>query len=371
MVDQVPSEYYIDESGNTGDLSTVKADAYFTEQRMFALAAFGGSLDETLTKQFGDVKSAHRMQGREVKSRQAYERPGFILDLLDLLETRCCPIFIEIVDKHYFVVMNIIERMVVPYVGECDTRPDTLWMKGMMADHMALYAPPELTHAFAACCQSRDHTEIRDLYKRIIAWAEGDRAFPQIAEGISRFTRDSLKDFRKLPKAKAVERALPVPDANPGGKLLWVLPNMTSFTHIYARINRYTRKQVSGVTLFHDEQLQFEDILQYAKAQTEKFAELDLNLPMKTADFGFSQAADLRFLRSHDSIGIQIADILAGFIARYVQDAVWGGIAMHADKVAIFDRLVALGDRDRGTGVNFVAPDNLVRFLGVAPQPNY
>ena len=27
MVDQVPSEYYIDESGNTGDLSTVKADA--------------------------------------------------------------------------------------------------------------------------------------------------------------------------------------------------------------------------------------------------------------------------------------------------------------------------------------------------------
>ena len=47
MVDQVPSEFYIDESGNTGDLSTVKIDAYFSEQRMFALAAFGGSLDET------------------------------------------------------------------------------------------------------------------------------------------------------------------------------------------------------------------------------------------------------------------------------------------------------------------------------------
>ncbi|GAA4773448.1 hypothetical protein GCM10023219_20880 [Stakelama sediminis] len=371
MAGQVSSEYYIDESGNTGDLSAVRMEAYFTEQRMFALAAFGGSLDEAFTEEFSNLKSVHRLQGPEVKSKQAYERPRFILDLIDLLEAGRCPIFIEIVDKHYFVVVNIIERMVVPYVGKCDTRPDALWMKGVMADHMALYAPPELTHAFAGCCQSRDHTEIRNLYKRIIAWAEGDQASPEISEGISRFTRDSLKDFRKLPKAKAVERALPVPDVNPGGKLLWVLPNMTSFTHLYARINRYTRKQVSGVTLFHDEQLQFGDILQYAKTQTEKFAELDLSLPMQTADFDFSQAAELQFLRSHDSIGIQIADVLAGFIARYVQDAIWSGAAMHADKVAIFDRLVALGDRSHGTGVNFVAPDNLVRFLGVAPKPNY
>ncbi|GAA0443925.1 MULTISPECIES: DUF3800 domain-containing protein [Sphingomonas] len=371
MPEHVPSQYYIDESGNTGDLSAVKIEAYFIEQRMFALAAFGSALDDDFTVQFGALKATHRLQGPEVKSKQAYERPRFILDLLDLLEAHHCPIFIEIVDKHYFVVMNIIERMVVPYVGECDTGRGALWMKGVMADHIALYAPPSLTHAFAACCQSRDHSEILDLYKRIIKWAEADTASPEIAEGIVCFTGDSLKDFRKLPKAKAVERALPVPDANPAGKLLWVLPNMTSFTHIYARINRYARKQVSGVTLFHDEQLQFGDILQYAKTQTERFAELDVNLPMKTADFDFSQAAELHFLQSHKSIGIQIADVLAGFIARYVQEAVWGGTTMHVDKVAIFDRLVAKGDRSRGTGINFVAPDSLVRFLGVAPQPNY
>ncbi|MDQ0840315.1 DUF3800 domain-containing protein [Sphingomonas faeni] len=371
MIDQVPSEYYIDESGNTGDLSTVKIENYFTEQRIFALAAVGGKLDNTLIEQFETLKLAHRLQGQEVKSRQAYDRPRFLLDLLDLLETRSCPIFIEIVDKHYFVVANIIERMVVPYVAECDITPDALWMKGLMADYMALYAPPSLTHAFAACCQSRDYIEIRDLYKRIIAWAEGKQAPSEIAEGIARFTRDSLKDFRKLTKLKAVERALPVPDANPAGKLLWVLPNMTSFTHIYARINRYAHKQISGVTLFHDEQLQFGDILQYAKSQTERSAEFGLKLPLKAADFNFSQAAELRFLQSHDSIGIQIADVMAGFIARYIQDAVWGGAAMHADKVTIFDRLVSMGDRRRGTGVNFVAPDSLVRHLGIVPQANY
>jgi hypothetical protein len=372
MGNQAPAEYYIDESGNTGDLSTVRIDSYFTEQRMFALAALGCTLDQDFNDKFSALKAAHRIQASEIKSKQAYDRPRFIFDLLDLLETRHCPIFIEIVDKHFFVVMNIIERMVVPYVGECDTQPNALWMKGVMANYMALYAPPELAHAFAACCQSRNHTEIRDLYKRIIRWAQGSSVPPtDVAEGIVRFARDSLKDFRKLPKAKAVERALPIPDKNPAGKLLWVLPNLTSFTNIYARINRFARKQVSGLTLFHDEQLQFGDILLHNKKLAEDLIELGLKLPLKTADFEFSQAADLQFLRSHDSVGIQIADVLAGFIARYVQDAVWGGLPMHADKAAIFDRLVTMGDPSLGTGINFVAPDNMIRFLGIEPHPNF
>ncbi|WP_443024452.1 DUF3800 domain-containing protein [Sphingomonas sp. Ant H11] len=80
---------------------------------------------------------------------------------------------------------------------------------------------------------------------------------------------------------------------------------------------------------------------------------------------------DLQFQRSHDSIGIQVADVLAGFIARYVQDAVWGGAPMHPDKVAIFRRLVATGDRSLGSGVNFVAPDNMIRFLGIEPRSNF
>jgi hypothetical protein len=372
VADRTIEQYYIDESGNTGDLSTVKIDSYFIEQRMFALAAFGCTLDQQFGDKWEAAKTKHRIQATEVKSKQAYDKPRFVLDLLDLLDERDCPIFIEIVDKHFFVVVNIIERMVVPYVGECDAQPRALWMKGVMANYMALYAPPELALAFAECCQSRDHTAIRELYKRIILWAQRSRVPPtDVAEGIIRFARDSLKDFRKLPKAKAVERALPVPDKNPAGKLLWVLPNLTSFTNIYARINRFARKQVSGVTLFHDEQLQFGGILLHNKKLAEDLVQLGVKLPLKMADFEFSQAAKLQFLRSHDSIGIQVADVLAGFIARYVQDAVWGGAPMPPDKATIFSRLVASGDSIRGTGVNFVAPDNMIRFLGIEPRSNF
>ncbi len=294
MIKQVPSEYFIDESGNTGDLSAVKMETYFSEQRIFALAALGCMLNDEFVGKFRSLKADHRIQGKEIKSKQTYDKPRFIVDLLDILETYHCPIFIELVDKHYFVVVNIIERMVAPYVGECDIQPDALRMKGIMADYMALHAPLNLAHAFAVCCQSRDHTEIRELYKRIIRWAQASTVLPiEVAEGIAHFARDSLKDYCKLPKVKAVERALPIPDTNPAGKLLWVLPNLSSFTHIYARINRFTQKQVSGVTLFHDEQLQFGDILLHNKVLAERLDELNFKMPSKTADFEFSESLSL------------------------------------------------------------------------------
>ncbi|OUI80277.1 DUF3800 domain-containing protein [Acetobacter tropicalis] len=367
-----PATYYIDESGNTGDLTTAKIETYGKEQRMFTLAAVGCDLDQPFKDRFEALKAAHRIQSAEVKSRQGYERPQFVSDLLDLLDERGSPIFIEAVDKHYFVIANIIDRIVVPYVGACDVQPSALWMKGVMADHMAIHGPPELAQAFISCCQSRDYVEVRDFYKQIIRWAQSCRLPTEgVADAFVRFTRDSLKDFRKLPKARAVERALPISDTSPKGKLLWVLPNLTSFTHIYARINRFLAKQVSGVTLFHDEQLQFGDILRQNKMVMEAFTKEDVIPAFKTANFEFSASAKLEFMRSHDCIGIQIADVLAGFVARYIQDAVWGRMAMDPGRMSIFSRLVTAGVRERGTGVNIVAPESLVRFLGIAPRANY
>ena len=368
----MPVAYYIDESGNTGDLTTAVIETYGFEQRMFTLAAVGCDLDDAFMERFKVLRTVHRIQSPEVKSRQAYERPQFVSSLLDLLEERGCPIFIEAVDKHYFVIANIMDRIVVPYVGACDVQPRTLWMKGVMADHMAIYGPPELAQSFIACCQSREYVEVRDFYKQIIRWAQASRLPTEgVADAFVRFTRDSLKDFRKLPKAKAVERALPIPDTSPKGKLLWVLPNLTSFTHIYARINRFHEKQVSDVTLFHDEQLQFGDVLHQNKGLMEGFTTQDMKLPLKTADFEFSASAKLEFLHSHDSIGIQIADVIAGFVARYIQNAVWGEMAMDADRKAIFNRLITTGERERGTGVNIVAPESLLRILGIIPRANY
>lgn len=145
---------------------------------MFMLAAVGCALDQLFKDRFEVLKAAHRILSEEVKSRQAYERPPFVSDLLDLPEDRGSPIFIE----------------------------------------------------------------VRDFYKQIIRWAQSCQIPTKgVADVFVRFTRDSLKDFRKLPQTRAMERTLPISDTSLKGKLLWILPNLTSFTYIYARINRLCR----------------------------------------------------------------------------------------------------------------------------------
>lgn len=200
-------------------------------------------------------------------------------------------------------------------------------------------------------------------------WAGRVNTAPiEVGNGIARFAQDSWSDYRELPRDEAVERALPIPDTSTSGKMIWVLPNLSSFTHIYARINLFKDWRLAGVRLFHDEQLQFGDILLHNKALAEGLGFDGFRLPLKTSDFEFSEKANLIFLKSHESLGIQIADILTGYMARYVQDAVWSGKLMRQDKTEIFGRLVTMGIPASSTGVSIVAPDSLVRFLGIPPR---
>ncbi len=68
---KLPSNYFIDESGNTGDLSAVKLDSYFTEQRLFCLAAVGLEIDDDFIRAVAGLKAVHRMQAPEIKARQS------------------------------------------------------------------------------------------------------------------------------------------------------------------------------------------------------------------------------------------------------------------------------------------------------------
>lgn len=55
----VPVAYYIDESGNTGDLTTAGIETYGFEQRMFTLAAVGCDLDDAFMERFKVLRTAH------------------------------------------------------------------------------------------------------------------------------------------------------------------------------------------------------------------------------------------------------------------------------------------------------------------------
>ena len=62
------TKFYIDESGNTGDLCKVGAHPDFGGQRMFTLACVGVSDLAALEEEICRLKSLHRLQGEELKS---------------------------------------------------------------------------------------------------------------------------------------------------------------------------------------------------------------------------------------------------------------------------------------------------------------
>jgi hypothetical protein len=144
-----------------------------------------------------------------------------------------------------------------------------------------------------------------------------------------------------------------------------MLPNLTSLTNIYARLNHLHERRLSSLTLFHDEQKHFDEILHDAKRTTEGLAKAGNAVPLQFADMNFEEQAKLVFLGSHASPGIQAADVLAGFVMRYVKDTLFGHSLPSTEARAAFRRILELSDPENGLGINFVLATADVERLGV------
>lgn len=132
----------------------------------------------------------------------------------------------------------------------------------------------------------------------------------------------ALRDYeenRAAGHVNAFLEYLPIPD-NKFKKRVWILPNLSAFTNIYARMNLYQKGRLADVRLIHDEQLQFDEILEASKGAAEALRERAVEMFTPHSDFNFQESASLSFASSTKSVGVQVADILAGFCMRYVRD---------------------------------------------------
>ncbi|QXI25874.1 hypothetical protein [Pseudomonas vanderleydeniana] len=84
----------------------------------------------------------------------------------------------------------------------------------------------------------------------------------QIAQGVAHVVQEAEVEYsEQLEKGgEALSRFLPPPDLNKHVKQVWMLPNLTSFTSIYARMNRYYGRRLAGIRVVHDQQLEVENI---------------------------------------------------------------------------------------------------------------
>lgn len=169
---------------------------------------------------------------------------------------------------------------------------------------------------------------------------------------------EAAKEYgeRRQIDPKAYLRFLPPPDRNKFSKQVWMLPNLSSFTNIYARINLFRGRKLKGVRLVHDQQLEVEEILRDAKRTAERMKDSGFEAFTPSADYMFHEQASLEFAASHESIGIQVADVVAGTVMHFFRDRQRNPEKIHPDVDRVMQKLRQHSDASTAFGMNQVVP---------------
>jgi len=362
----MPTTFYIDESGHSGD-AVKSGDAYdFKDQPFFVLAAVGVEDEITLAAKILELRDKHRIAAGEMKAKSLLSKPEFVCDVIEWACGSGMPVFVELVDKKYFLCMNIVTTQVIPPSSGLKDSIELKTFRNHIADCLYARAPDKLFDDFVRSCLEPGIESLRHSFQSQIDFghAAAYRGI-RIGEFIAKMSTESLDDFETLldEAPDAFMRFIPPPDRNKRGKLVWMLPNLTSFTHIYARINKYRQGRVGDVRIVHDVQLEIEDILREGKRLSEELHKLG-DLPITPhANFQFEEVGSLEFGASHESAGIQVADVLAGVVMRFFRAHQKGDEAQATALARGVGALLLATDAGTGSGLNQVVPTHNVLHI--------
>jgi hypothetical protein len=361
--------YFIDESGNSGDLANPGPTFAFDNQEIFTLVAVGVEEPNVLSGLVTALKSKHRIQAPELSFDSVRKKPAFMSDLFDALDDLNANLISEVVDKRYFIGANMISYQILPPSGG-PTSPEEHWVRYHLAEELSR-APMSVFQAFVTACRAPSGDTLAKSFQAVIDWV-GPRPANEVAQGLRHGATLGLKEFREGGPDDADNQAewLPKPDRSHNDRLLWILPNLSSFANVYARINRFHNRAIEGVRLVHDEQRYYERVLQESKALAETPLMGRVNGGLRHADWRFESSAELVFADSKTVPGVQVADVLAGFLMDYVRDKFHRGNGRSKEWKTLFMRLNDTSDGRLGTGINFVVPNRSVHLLGLVPMPD-
>ena len=145
---------YIDESGHSGDIINTGANYDFRGQPYFALAGIGLSDDHDWAERLSGLRKRHHIPDGELKAKSLTARPKFSADVLSALVDEQAPLFVEVVDKRYFIGTHIISfQLMPPCLGYTATRWHHAVTNGV-ADFLYQHAPDSVLDTFIASCRT-------------------------------------------------------------------------------------------------------------------------------------------------------------------------------------------------------------------------
>lgn len=350
-------EYFFDESGQTGDAARLNTVSGFSDQPTFSLAAVGIADELSLKQEISCLRQKHRVRRDELKSSARRERPEFTHDVVSLVCTERYPFFLEVMDKKYFLAAHITSQQLLPPVRNLAADPRTHFFQNLIADYLFERLSDAIFTSFIQACLSPSHETLSAQISALIEFARADAEGEEgdVAAVIWDLAVTAQKDYEE---ARAVGRSdafldyLPIPDDNKYQKRVWILPNLSAFTNIYARINLYEKGRLANVRLIHDEQLQFDEILEINKRTAESLQKRATEMFTPHSDFQFKGLAALNFASSTKSVGVQVADILAGFCMRYVRSFFTEREQIHPISHQTYDLLRSSSNPANEVGMN-------------------
>lgn len=360
--------YFIDESGHTGDVARLNTLSDFSDQPIFCLAAVGVANESSLEQKINRLREKHGVRVDELKSSARRDRPELTHDVVKLICTERYPFFLEIMDKKFFLAAHITSCQLLPPIRGSAADARTHFFQNLAADYLFERLPDAVFAQFIAACLFPSHETLSAQLSALIDFARADAAAGDVAAIVVDLASTALSDYEEA-RAEGHEDAfynfLPVPDDNKHHKRVWILPNLSAFTNIYARINFNQKGRLANVRLIHDEQVQFDDILEISKETAEALRERADEMFTPHSDFNFRESASLSFGSSAKSVGVQVADILAGFCMRYVRDFVANRANIDPIAHQTYDLLRRFTNPADAVGVNLVMSSNWARALSV------
>jgi len=358
--------FYIDESGHSGDVVNSGAAYDFLDQPFFVLAAVGIENEAFIAQQINALRFTHRMPAGELKSKSLQSRPAFVYDLLSLVCNQELPFFVEVVDKRYFVCIQLVNSQLLPSILGFKDGPKMHFIKNTLVDFLYDEVSDHVLNQFVAACMKPSDQSLMSAFGSQLLFSIGKSATSDaqdIRDSMHHMVIEAMKEYVEMRKedSDAYFRFLPSPDLNKRGKLVWMLPNLSSLTNIYARINLFRKKKLEDVRLVHDQQPELDDILRNAKRAAESIIKDTKTEPFTPhSDYLFIESAPLEFVRSHESLGIQVADVIAGTVMRFYRDRLRGNAASPLETTEAVMKLLRKSDESTGIGVNQVVPQRFV-----------
>ncbi|HWB53169.1 MAG TPA: DUF3800 domain-containing protein [Tepidisphaeraceae bacterium] len=361
------STIFIDESGHSGDLVKFKNDTSFNNQPIFALTGIGVANTAVFDQEFEYLCRNHKVQG-EANSQSLRFRHSFVEDLTDLLCRSHLPFLIDVVNKRYQICIVLVSRMIFPSWIIPDSVPVHFEsrMRESMIDVLYKHITNEVLQAYCAACNAPNRGQVRSVYLRLITWANEVGKQVDDVRSIGNCCQDLLDVFDGRPDFFEVDDALPIPDAMKNGSPAWIAAYYNCFTGLYSRINLLMRGRLEGITLLHDEQTQFRPVIEAAKLDLETYVSGGGTvLPDAYARYVFSEKAKLEFASSKITPGLQVADILGGYVTRYVQDGLFGKEPPNDRRRNMIQKLTDMARPHDSVAVRYVLPQFEVDRLGI------